>query len=247
VRRLLGPEADRVRFEHKTVDATDWVAKSLDDLPPVRAGRFVVHGAHDRAKLRPNEIGIEIEASMAFGTGHHATTAGCLAALDLWAKRARAAGRKGPRQRAPAMLDVGTGTGVLAIAAAKAARTRAVAGDNDREAVRIALENAKAAGVASLVTVVEAAGTRHPAVRAGAPYGLMVANILMAPLIAIAGELAAVARPGGTLILSGLLAWQARAVEAAYLARGFRRARRTLIGDWATLQLTAASPRARRG
>jgi ribosomal protein L11 methyltransferase len=247
VRRLLGPAADDVRFEHRTVDGTDWVAKSLDDLPPVRAGRFVVHGAHDRAKVRPNEIGVEIEASMAFGTGHHATTAGCLRALDLWAKRARASHRKGPRRRSPVMLDVGTGTGVLAIAAAKAARLRAVAGDNDREAVRIARENAKAAGVAGLVTVVEAAGTRHAAIRARAPYGLVVANILMGPLIAIAGELAAVTRPRGTLILSGLLAWQARAVEAAYLARGFRRVRRILIGDWATLELSAASPQARRG
>jgi ribosomal protein L11 methyltransferase len=241
VRRLLGPVADAVRFEHKTVDATDWGAKSLDDLPPVRVGRFVVHGAHDRAKVRANEIGIEIEASMAFGTGHHATTAGCLAALDVWAKRARVAARKGPRRRSPAMLDVGTGTGVLAIGAARATRIRAVAGDNDREAVRIARENARAAGVAGLVTVVEAWGTKHPAMRARAPYELVVANILIGPLIAIASELAAVAAPRGTLVLSGLLAWQAHAVEAAYLARGFRRVRRRLIGDWATLTLSAAT------
>lgn len=236
-RRLLGPDFDQLRFDFKQVDDADWVAIALEDLPPVRAGRFVVHGEHDRHKLRPNEIGLEIEASLAFGTGHHPTTLGCLLAIDHWLKQQRR--RKGARIKTASrrMLDVGTGTGVLALAFAKAAKADAIAGDLDREAVRIAGENAAKAGMAWRVGVVEAAGTAHPLIRFNGPYPLIVANILASPLMRLAPALHNANERGGTLILSGLLAWQARPVAARYQAQGYRLACRRIIGDWATLVL----------
>jgi ribosomal protein L11 methyltransferase len=235
--RILGPEAADIRFDHRQVDDADWVAKSLEDLPPVRAGRFVVYGAHDRVKLRPNDVNLEIEASMAFGTGHHATTLGCLLALDRWVARQRATARPGPRRARRAILDIGTGTGVLALAIVKTTPRDAVAGDIDRESVRIARANARLAGAAHRVRVVEAAGIAHASIRARAPYPLVVANILARPLVALATDIARITVPGGTVILSGLLAWQARLVEAAYRMRGLHLVRRRIIGDWATLEL----------
>jgi ribosomal protein L11 methyltransferase len=238
-RALIGAEADALAFDVKVIDEKDWVAKSLEDLPPVRAGRFVVHGAHDRHKLRENEIGLEIEASMAFGTGHHGTTLGCLLALDAWVARERVTMRRGPRRLGErvTIVDVGTGTGVLALAVAKALGRRGVAGDIDPEAVRIARENARLAGVASRVAIVPAAGLAHPALRAAVPAPLVVANILANPLVALSRDLSRAVAPGGLLVLSGLLRWQARRVEAAYRAHGLVISRRRLIGDWAALEL----------
>lgn len=240
VRSILGPTADSLVFEVKTIDEKDWVAKSLEDLPPVRAGRFVVHGAHDRHKLRENEIGLEIEASMAFGTGHHGTTLGCLLALDRWVAVERVTARKGARRTGErvAVIDVGTGTGVLALAVAKASARRGVAGDLDPESVRIARENAGIAGVASRVRIVPAAGMAHATLRAAAPAPLVVANILANPLVMLSRDLSRAVAPRGRLILSGLLRWQARRVEAAYRVNGLVLARRRLIGDWATLEFT---------
>ncbi len=227
--QAFGAAAEKMIFTAKDIDETDWVQKSLDDLPPVRAGRFVVHGAHDRHKLRNNDISIEIEASMAFGTGHHGTTLGCLLELGRWSKRH-------PRlSTAAQMLDVGTGTGVLAIALAKSRRLKGIAGDLDVEAVRIAADNTRLAGVAHLVRVVKAAGTRHTAMERAAPCPLVVANILAGPLVMLAPSLAKATQHGGTLILSGLLAWQSRRVEAAYFAQGFKIDHRRRIGDWMTL------------
>lgn len=239
VRGILGTAADALRFEQKLIDDTDWVAKSLEDLPPVKAGRFVIHGAHDRHKVRANDIAVEIEATLAFGTGHHGTTLGCLLALERHCGHVRATRRKGARrsQRRPAMLDVGTGTGVLALCVAKALKVAAFAGDLDAEAVRVARENVKVAGLAHSVRVVAAPGTRHAEIRRNTPYPLVVANILAGPLVAIAPELTTATARGGTLILSGLLAWQARRVAGAYLARGFRLKARRQIGDWTTLVL----------
>jgi ribosomal protein L11 methyltransferase len=242
VRSILGSEGDTLVFEVKTIDEKDWVAKSLEDLPPVRAGRFVVHGAHDRHKLRENEIGLEIEASMAFGTGHHGTTLGCLLALDHWVAVERVTARPGARQKGErvTVIDVGTGTGVLALAVTKALRRRGVAGDLDMEAVRIARENAKIAGVAGLVPIVPAAGMAHAALRAAAPAPLVVANILANPLVALSRDLSRAVAPRGRLIVSGLLRWQARRIEAAYRAHGLVMVRRRIIGDWATLEFTRA-------
>ena len=235
--RLLGPEFATLHFDHKLVDDTDWVAKSLEDLPPVRAGRFVVHGAHDRHKLRPNDLGLEIEASLAFGTGHHPTTLGCLLAIDQWLKQRTARKAIHAKGHRPTMLDIGSGTGVLALAFTKGAKAQAIAGDLDVEAVRIASENVAKAGLNGDIAVVLAAGTHHPLIRWNAPYPLVVANILAGPLMRLAPAFARVTQPGGTLILSGLLAWQARSIAARYQSQGYALARRRILGDWATLEL----------
>ena len=149
VRPLVGGEADRAAFA--TLERTDWVKASLDGLRPVRAGRFLVHGAHDREQRRANDLAIEIEAALAFGTGHHGTTQGCLLALA----------RELRRRRPLHVLDVGTGTGILAFAAAKAVRRRVVAGDIDAEAVRVARGNARLNGVGGLISFYAAPGVRH--------------------------------------------------------------------------------------
>jgi ribosomal protein L11 methyltransferase len=207
------------------VAAANWVAQSLAGLKPVRAGRFVVHGAHDRTHVRANDIGIEIEAALAFGTGHHGTTHGCLLALADLAKGWRA-------QR---VLDVGTGTGVLAIAAARLMRTRVVAGDVDAVAVDAARSNARLNRVASLITFAVGAGTRAPAIAAGARYDLIFANILLGPLTRLAVPLRKLAGPRARIVLSGLLPSHANAVVAIYRNQGFVLERRILLGDWVTL------------
>jgi ribosomal protein L11 methyltransferase len=207
------------------VAAANWVAQSLAGLKPVRAGRFVVHGAHDRTHVRANDIGIEIEAALAFGTGHHGTTHGCLLALADLAKGWRA-------QR---VLDVGTGTGVLAIAAARLMRTRVVAGDVDAIAVDAARSNARLNRVASLITFAVGAGTRAPAIAAGARYDLIFANILLGPLTRLAVPLRKLAGPRARIVLSGLLPSHANAVVAIYRNQGFVLERRILLGDWVTL------------
>ncbi|MFI5011474.1 MAG: 50S ribosomal protein L11 methyltransferase [Hyphomicrobiales bacterium] len=223
---IAGKEAaSSLRFD--ALEAKDWVAASLEGLRPVRAGRFLVHGAHDRASLRENDIGIEIEASLAFGTGHHGTTRGCLLALDALLKRRR------PKR----VLDVGTGTGVLAIAAAKALRSEVVAGDIDPVAVEVARANARANGVASLVRLCCAPGIRHPLAAARVPFDLILANILARPLTRLAPELAAALAPGGRLVLSGLLEQDVAGVLAAFRPQGLYLERRYLIEGWATLIL----------
>jgi ribosomal protein L11 methyltransferase len=211
-----------------TVDETDWVAASLQGLKPVAAGRFVVHGQHDRACIAVNRIGIEIEAALAFGTGHHGTTRGCLLALDRLLKTRR------PRR----ILDVGTGSGVLAIAAAKACRRRVLAGDLDRTAVTAAIQNARANQVASFVDVIRADGVRDRQIRARAPYDLVFANILLHPLKCLAAPLARLAAPRGVIVLSGLLVPQANAALTAYRMQGLALEHRIVLDGWTTLVLT---------
>ena len=218
------------------VAEVDWVAQSLAGLKPVRAGRFIVHGAHDRARVAAKAIGIEIEAALAFGTGHHGTTRGCLLALDALAKR----------RRARRVLDVGTGSGVLAIAAAKFFRTRVVASDIDRIAVQAAQSNARLNRAANVMTLLRATGTRNPAITHQAPYDLIFANILLGPLMRLAVPLARLGRAGATIVLSGLLPAHANAVLAIYRAQGFALERRILLDGWATLVLQKAN-RAGRG
>ena len=203
----------------------DWIALSLSGLPPVIAGRFFVYGAHDEGRVPVNAIALRIEAGAAFGTGHHGTTVGCLLAFDALLKA----------RRFNRVLDVGTGTGVLAIATARSGSRRVVGTDIDPDAVRIAAENAalNAAGG----RFVRADGLAERAVRAVAPYDLVFANILARPLIGMAQDIRRALRPGGLVILSGLLRSQARAVRAAYLARGFRAVRRLDIDAWTTLVL----------
>jgi ribosomal protein L11 methyltransferase len=208
---------------------TDWVARSLEGLAPVLAGRFIVYGGHDRGRLPPGGIVVEIAAGTAFGTGHHATTRGCLLAADRLLKRRR------PRR----ILDLGAGTGVLAIAAAKTAKAPALAVDTDAEAVRVTRENARLNGVSDLVRaalVLPAAG-RPGGREAGAilRFDLVFANILAGPLVALAPRLAPLLEPSGALVLSGLTIDQERQVAAAYRNRGLRLAWRVRLDNWSTL------------
>ncbi|HKP77730.1 MAG TPA: 50S ribosomal protein L11 methyltransferase [Phenylobacterium sp.] len=211
----------------KLADA-DWLAMALSGLPPVRAGRFFVYGAHDKGLAPASTINLRIEAGAAFGTGHHGTTVGCLQAFhDLL--KARAFER---------VLDVGCGTGVLAIAAARTGSPIAVGTDIDAPSVRIANENA-ALNRAS-ARFVHASGLNDPLVRNDGPYDLVFANILAPPLVALSQDIKLALKPGGIAILSGLLRTQERRVLAAYMSKGFRLARRLHRDAWATLVLRRA-------
>jgi ribosomal protein L11 methyltransferase len=237
----------------ETLAPTDWVRKSQEGLTPVAAGRFVVHAAHHRARVQVNRIGIQIEAGLAFGTGHHGTTRGCLLALDRIAKAARNRHRSAGRAPSPArrykraavVLDVGTGTGVLAIAAAKALRRPVLASDIDTRAVATARENARINGVADYVAIIQAAGVSAKRFGEHARFPLIFANILLGPLRGLATPIARLAAPGGYVVLSGLLAAQAPAALAGYRARGLVLARRIPIEGWMTLVL-ARPARSRR-
>ncbi len=207
----------------------DWVAKVRRELSPVEAGRFFVYGAHDRHLLPPDRIGLEIEATVAFGTGHHGTTLGCLRALD----RLLAAGKQ------PAnVADIGCGTAVLAMAAASALpQARVLASDIDAVAVEVALVNVAVNNLGPRVQCVEAAGFGHPDIAARAPFDLVFANILKGPLIELAPAMAAHVAPGGTVILSGLLVVQSVSIIEAYLVAGFNLQSQDDIGEWSTLCL----------
>ena len=209
------------------VAAADWVKQSLAGLPPVRAGRVIVHGAHDRARIRPNDISIEIEAALAFGTGHHGTTRGCLLALDDLAKRRRPA----------RVLDLGTGSGVLAFAAAKMLHACVTASDIDRVAVEAARGNARLNRAGATIAFARAAGVNTRAIARGAPYDLIFANILLGPLLRLAVPLSRLAGPSARIVLSGLLPGHANAVLAIYRAQGLMLERRIRLEGWVTLVL----------
>jgi ribosomal protein L11 methyltransferase len=226
VEAAVGPAAaGALSFER--VAAKDWVGASLAGLNPVSAGRFILHGAHARGRVPVNQIGIEIEAGLAFGTGHHGTTRGCLVALDRLCKSLR------KRRRGVRILDLGTGSGVLAIAAAHALRQRVLATDLDAVAIRIARANARRNGAGPMVEVVRAEGVSAQRVRARAPFDLVFANILLAPLQRIAAPLTRLVAPGAHVVLSGLLPSQANAAIAAYPALTLER--RIELEGWTTL------------
>ena len=215
--------AKALRFE--TVAAKDWVRESLAGLKPVTAGRFIIHGGHDRDAVPSNRIGIEIEAALAFGTGHHGTTRGCLVALDHICRSGAL-----PRR----ILDVGTGTGVLAIAAAHALRRDVIATDIDTASVQVARGNARLNRAAGIVFM-HANGVMAPAIHARAPFDLVFANILLGPLKRLAAPIRGILAPGGRIVLSGILNAQANAVLAAY--RPLKLERRTTLDGWTTLVL----------
>jgi len=213
----------------EAVPDLNWVALSQAALPPVAAGRFTVHGSHDRGRVPRGPGSILIEAGEAFGTAHHATTHGCLGAIDRITRR-RTFGR---------VLDLGCGSGVLAIAASRALpHARILATDIDAQSAVVARANVRINGAAARIAVRHAGGLAHPAVRAAGPFDLVVANILAGPLIALARQIARIIEPGGTLVLSGLLVPQAAAVSAAYRAAGFHLTRHERIAGWSTLTLT---------
>ena len=216
-------------FVVSEVPDVDWVAKVRRELSPVEAGRFFVFGSHDADKVPPGRVALQIEATVAFGTGHHGTTLGCLRAFDRLFEAGLRPGK---------VADIGCGTAVLAIAAAAVLPDALViASDIDQVAVDVARANVAINGLQGRIACLEAAGFAHPDLVAAAPFDLVFANILKGPLVELAPPMAAHVVPGGRIILSGLLVEQAEAITAAYSAAGFAPLGRDDIGDWATLVL----------
>ena len=209
------------------VENIDWVSKSQADLAPIRAGRFFVHGSHDRHRRPSNGIAIEVDAGQAFGSGHHGTTQGCLLAFDSLLKRGR------PRR----VLDLGCGSGLLAIAAARAARCPVIASDIDPVAIRVARANVGLNAARPLVRAITAPGTRHWMIREAAPYDVVFANILARPLVMLAPRIREVLAPGGRAIVSGLTPNQEARVISAYHLQGIVLEQRSRHMGWSTLVL----------
>lgn len=239
------PELDAVRLHLAERDARladvaleevpdqNWVALSQALLPPIAAGRLIVHGSHDRPSFAWRRLAVEIEAGEAFGSGHNATTALCLEAIDRLARQPRGLRR---------ILDLGCGSGVLAIAAARVApAARVIAADNDPVAVAVAVENVRLNRVARRVRVLEATGFSDVALRTAPPFDLVLANILPGPLIVLAPAIRKALCRGGCAVLSGLLDHQAREVAASYRSAGFRLLRRLQRAGWTAL-VVARSP-----
>jgi ribosomal protein L11 methyltransferase len=225
---LLAAAHGAAPFALSDLPEIDWVAHVRRELHPVEAGRFFLYGSHDADRLPPDRVGLQIEATVAFGTGHHGTTVGCLLALERLLAQGVVARR---------VADIGCGTGVLALAAARVWPDPVIASDIDAVAVAVAEANAAINGLADRVTCLEAAGFDHPAIAAAAPFDLVFANILKGPLIALAPAMARHVAPGGRAILSGLLATQAEAILAAYAAAGFAPEHREDLGEWTALTL----------
>ena len=216
-------------FAVSELPEVDWVAHVRRELHPVEAGQFFVYGSHDADKVPEGRIALLIEAAMAFGTGHHGTTLGCLRALD----RIAIAGVD-PRS----VVDIGCGTAVLAMAAASVWPDRLIlASDIDGQAVDVARANVRANGLSDRITCIEAAGFDHPVLASAAPYDLIIANILKGPLIDLAPLVGKAIAANGRVVLSGLLATQADEVTACYAAQGLVVETREEIAEWATLTL----------
>lgn len=227
MKRCLAPEFDPATIDVEVLPDIDWVAHSLEGLKPVRAGRFLVHGSHDRDKKRPGDIAIEIDAGRAFGTGHHGTTEGCLEMI----------GRVTRQRDFRRILDLGTGSGVLAIAAARLSRAAILATDIDPVAIEVARENVRKNRCASRIRSKAAAGFHSDIFARSGPFDLIVANILARPLMQLAPALARNLAPGGEVILSGILAGQRMKVLAAYNTQGLFHKQTLWRDGWVTLHL----------
>ncbi|WP_425349874.1 50S ribosomal protein L11 methyltransferase [Mangrovicella endophytica] len=226
VEAVLGDAA--VGLEQEQLPDIDWMAQVLAELKPVRAGRFLVHGSHDRGEVAPGDLSIEIEAGQAFGTGHHGTTAGCLEMIEMLVSR----------RRIGKALDLGTGSAVLAIGIAKLGGIPVLATDIDPVAVEVAQGNVVLNGVADLVETAVATGFDAPAIQAAEPFDLIVANILAGPLIDLAPAFGDHLAEGGDIVLSGILTTQRDGVLAAFDAAGLIHRETFTRGEWVTLHLT---------
>lgn len=227
MREVLAPLGNVPPIESEALPDIDWVTHSLQGLQAVRSGPFLVHGSHERHRRRTGDIAIEIEAGLAFGTGHHGTTSGCLEMISRVLKSER------PRNA----LDLGTGSAVLAIAIARLAPIPVLATDIDPVAARVARENVRLNRVASRVETVAAPGFHHPVFARRGPFDLIVANILARPLMRLAPSMARHAAPGGSVILSGILDRQRNAVLAAYVGNGFRHVTTLHREGWVAIHL----------
>ncbi|MFA7415057.1 MAG: 50S ribosomal protein L11 methyltransferase [Rhizobium sp.] len=227
LRAMLDDGPAGIVIEREVIPDIDWIAKSLEGLKPVRAGRFLVHGSHDRDKVHVNDVAIEIDAGQAFGTGHHGTTAGC---LEMIAEVTRAR----PVTNA---LDLGTGSGVLAIAIRKLLPVPVLATDIDPIAVKVARENARRNRIVQGIDFRVAPGFHSTAFSQYGPFDLIVANILARPLMKMAPQLVANLAAGGSVILSGILAAQRWKVIAAYNAAGLKHVRTIWRNGWVTIHL----------
>ncbi len=226
---LLAAMHGAADFVVSELPETDWVAHVKRELQPVEAGQFYVYGAHDADRLPADRVGLLIEAAMAFGTGHHGTTLGCLCALDRLAK-AGFVGRN--------VIDVGCGTAVLGMAAAKIWPHPVLASDIDQVAVDVARVNVDANDLSGRVTCLEATGFSHLQITDAAPFDLIFANILKGPLLALAPDMSKHCAAGGYAILSGILNHQADEVVEVYSRNGFNLSERQEIVDWTTLTLS---------
>lgn len=215
-------------FSVSELPETDWVAKVRRDLTPVEAGPFFVHGAHDADKVPNNRIALRIEAAMAFGTGHHGTTLGCLRMIARLHEQGF---------QPKGVADIGCGTAVLAMAAARIWTSDVIASDVDPVAVEVAVANVAANGLEPRIRCLEAMGFAEPVLQAAAPFDLIIANILKGPLIDLAPDLARASHPGGRVILSGLLNEQAEEVSEVYRENGLNTVDQEMIVDWTTLLL----------
>jgi ribosomal protein L11 methyltransferase len=224
----LEPEFGKLAIDIENLPETDWVAKSLEGLKPVRAGRYLVHGSHDRDRRRPADIAIEIDAGQAFGTGHHGTTSGCLEMMEKLLRR----------RRVRRVLDLGTGSGVLAIAAAMTVPAAVLATDIDPVATRVATQNARVNGVAGRVEMRTAAGFHSDIFARRGPFDMVIANILARPLMRMAPDIERHLALGGDLVLSGILAEQRWKVLSAFSTQGLYHRETLWRNGWVTLHLS---------
>ncbi|MEL7228749.1 MAG: 50S ribosomal protein L11 methyltransferase, partial [Pseudomonadota bacterium] len=234
MRDRLGNDTFGLAIEREELEDQDWVSQTLTELAPVRAGRFLVHGSHDRDQAHTARIAVEVDAGQAFGTGHHGTTAGCLDMLERCMRQWQ--GPMGPPRRA---MDIGTGSGVLAIALAKACPMPVLATDIDPIATHVARENCRLNGVASNVTCATATGFNNPAFARFGPADLIMANILARPLEALAPAMARNVTGGARVILSGLLPHQQARIVAAYRRQGMVLKHAHIRDGWLTLIMQA--------